>query len=416
MAKKPTLHKASDGKYHAYVWIKGKQHHCRTGCTSLRKAQEALDEYIDKKTDARKAMTEQAESLLLGDVNDRYMRLVGSKHVDADGTALMGKHVVDHPDDKNIPRGFFRRSQDMRDIAHQDVLELSAWRAQHTIGKGANKRPIKPATVNDTVERLKKLFTFAKRSGAFFPKEPDWNGARMTGSSLWLVVPKTHVREFTEEESEAIDTYTETKRTDLEALIRFMRHTVKRKTNCFTLKWTQVHEKRGVIEMIGKHNTIITIEIDEEIKEILDMVRGQDKIFVFTRQSQRTFDKVIKGKRYTEVKGDRHQWNKDSLRRAWGTLRKATGLTGEASARMHDFRHDFASKALRAGDDAATIKAVADNLNHAKIETTLNTYGHLIKGGATDLRNKVTEARRAARVQARRKALKDVNDPGQAKG
>ena len=44
--------------------------------------------------------------------------------------------------------------------------------------KGA-RRPISTMTVNDTIEQLKKLFTYVKSTGVSLPKEPKWK-------DLWL--------------------------------------------------------------------------------------------------------------------------------------------------------------------------------------------------------------------------------------
>src|SRR4029077_13771754 len=131
-------------------------------------------------------------------------------------------------------------------------------------------------------------------------------------------------------------------------------------------KWKQVKWDRGVIEMIGKHDRLITIEIDDVVRGILTPLKGNHPVYVFTRVAQRTMDFHVEYRRrdgtttkkhFSDVKGEHYPWNRDSLRGAWDTLRNTIGL----DARWHDFRHDFASKALRTSSDAATIKAVSES-------------------------------------------------------
>jgi hypothetical protein len=50
---------------------------------------------------------------------------------------------------------------------------------------------------------------------------------------------------------------------------------------------------------------------------------------------------------------------------------------GLASVRLHDLRHFFASELLRAG---VHPKVVSDQLGHASVAFTLDTYSHLIPG------------------------------------
>lgn len=372
--------------YEVTFWVNGEKFKRSTGTPNFAKAKKEVERLVDAEVARIKQDVDVAGSLELQRVKTRYMALIGDNHADPQHT--------EHQLDLMISFPSFGPTKDMRDIRHEDVLALRAWRMQHTVGK-YDPQPVKPRTVNDTVEALKKLFTFIKKSGVRFPNEPDWS--ERTAAKVWLDVVEEHVRELSDEEANLLEDAIEGQRPDLWPLVEFSRHTGKRKTNCFALRWKQVIWPRGVIEIIGKGGKRIVIEIDDVIRGILEPLIGHHRDYVFTRVSQRTFDKVIKGKRYTEVKGDRHPWNKDSLRRAWTTVCGAAGLTDENNLRWHDLRHDFASKALRAAPDATGIKVVQKALDHASITTTLNVYGHLLENAVPEMRQKLAEEREKRR-------------------
>jgi integrase len=68
--------------------------------------------------------------------------------------------------------------------------------------------------------------------------------------------------------------------------------------------------------------------------------------------------------------------NPDNFRnRTWPKLLTKTGLR---QIRVHDLRHTFASLLLQNGESLVYVK---DQLGHASIRTTVDTYGHLVPGG-----------------------------------
>jgi integrase len=373
--------------YEVTFWVSGQKFKRSTGTPNFAKAKKEVERLVNDEVSRMKEDADITESLELQHVKVRYMKLVGGNHADPEHTEYQLDKMISFPS--------FGPTKDMRDIRHEDVLALRAWRMQDTVGK-YDPRPIAPATVNDTIEVLKKLFTFVKKSGVRFEHEPDWSSR--TASKVWLDVVEEHVRELADDEAARLESAIETERSDLWPLIEYARHVASRKTNCFELQWKQVIWPRGVIEIIGKGGKRIVIEIDDVLRDILEPLIGHHRDYVFTRVSQRTFDKVVKGKRYTEVKGDRHPWNKDSLRRAWDTVRAAAGLKGgDDNLRFHDLRHDFASKALRAAPDATGIKVVQKALGHHSAGFTLNVYGHLLENAVPDMRGKLAEQRAARR-------------------
>jgi integrase len=87
--------------------------------------------------------------------------------------------------------------------------------------------------------------------------------------------------------------------------------------------------------------------------------------------------------------------------------------------RFHDIRHTFASMLIQNGESLAHVK---DQLGHASIQITVDTYGHLVPGGnraAVDrlddqsgVRRSATPAPpRAVAVRAVRKLLKGSGEP-----
>ena len=55
-------------------------------------------------------------------------------------------------------------------------------------------------------------------------------------------------------------------------------------------------------------------------------------------------------------------------------LKRGARKSGVKRIRAHDFRHSHASALIEMG---VPILEVRDRLGHEKVETTLNTYGHL---------------------------------------
>jgi integrase len=98
-------------------------------------------------------------------------------------------------------------------------------------------------------------------------------------------------------------------RPDLWPLIKFSSMCGKRKSNCYTLSWDQVDWDAGVIRMIGKGRSggkEITVAITSSIRALLLPLRGHHLTRVFTFEAKRTNYKVIRGKQYDLVKGERY--------------------------------------------------------------------------------------------------------------
>ena len=95
------------------------------------------------------------------------------------------------------------------------------------------------------------------------------------------------------------------------------------------------------------------------------------------------------------MKGDRHPLTYHGVKITWRRLRKRAGVVG---FRFHDFRHDLASKALRA---TGNLKTVQRMLNHASIKTTTR-YAHVLDDEVADAMERVAELRNKPRSTVRK--------------
>jgi integrase len=153
---------------------------------------------------------------------------------------------------------------------------------------------------------VKKLFTRAKRAwGLRFDREPDWRAHMLKEAD-------ERVRELHEDESERLDA---AMRGDYAPLFDFVRATRQRKTECYTLQWSEVDWSTRQITRKGKGQRIITVPITNAVRKILWPLRGH----LFTYTVQRTRD----GK----VKGERRPITKSGLNTRWRRMRKAAGIS-----------------------------------------------------------------------------------------
>jgi integrase len=369
----------------ADIWVKGKKHRFSSGLTDEREALKAAKEHRKTLTKRRKEQAGLSVSLRLNDVAVAYMENVGDLHAGADNTERLVNHLITH----------FGEHKLITEITHDDVLALRARRSKDKVQDGS--RRISAYTVNDTIEQLKKLFTFCKGRGVVFNTNatPKWE--RKHKPSLWLAEPKEHVRELSVSEADRLDAAIAKCRPDYWPLIEFARTVVKRKMNCIELTWSQVKWERKIIELKGKGDPPkpVRIPITDAVREILWPLRGHHPERVFTYIAQRSSDKTIRGRRDVYVAGQRYPITKYGFKEVWKAIRKEAGLLDGADRfRFHDLRHDFASKAIRQAKDMSDIKAASAVLDHSDIEITLRTYAHLIDGQAADLIETMAKGRK----------------------
>jgi integrase len=138
----------------------------------------------------------------------------------------------------------------------------------------------------------------------------------------------------------------------------------------------------------GKGGRWVTVALTPTIREILWPLRGHHPESVFTFVARRTGP--VKGR----IRGQRYPLTAGGVRAAWRRLRDRAGITG---FRFHDFRHDFATKLLRA---TGNLKLVQRALNHADIATTVR-YAHVLDHEVAEAMEHVARSRKASRTKLR---------------
>ncbi|MEJ6846927.1 tyrosine-type recombinase/integrase [Sinorhizobium fredii] len=131
------------------------------------------------------------------------------------------------------------------------------------------------------------------------------------------------------------------------------------------LRWPEVNWISGQIITTGKKGRRIVIPITPKVREILWPLRGHHEEFVFTYVARHTFrNRRIGGQLSPLIKGQRYPITYGGPDKAWRKIRKDASLQ---DFRIHDFRHDLATKLLR---ETGNLKLVQRALNHADIKTT----------------------------------------------
>jgi len=309
-----------------------------------------------------RALIAQAEhartSLRLDDVAGRYW-IEHGQHLA--GTNLWGW--------LGLVLEFFSKDKLITEITDDDVAKLVAWRRGH----GRNGKIPSPHTVNHTIMTLRKLFTRCKLWGARFNHEPRW-------AKHLLKVPIERVRELSDEEADKLDAVM---RDDYAPFFAFARASGLRLNECL-LKWSEVEDKQ--IVKLGKGGKRVTVPITSEIADILRPLRGHHSEFVFTYACEHSGQGRVKGQRYPLTYA--------GVQTFWRRLRKASGVS---NFRLHDYRHDFATKLLR---ETGNLRLVQKALGHASIKTTTR-YAHVLDSEVAEAMEAVAQKRRKPRPKIR---------------
>jgi Phage integrase family/ABC transporter substrate binding protein len=213
-------------------------------------------------------------------------------------------------------------------------------------------------------------------------------GGNITGVSFftgvhWLAAPQEHPRELVGDEAERLEAAT---REDYAPFFAFAHATGLRQNECL-LRWSEVDWAARQIRKIGKGGKPAMTPITPTVREILWPLRGHHPEMVFTYVAVRTHRAWVKGRRYPITLA--------GLRAHWHRLRKRSGVVG---FRFHDYRHDLATKALRA---TGNLKVVQRMLNHADIKHTLR-YAHVLDSEVADAFERVAESRKKSRSMLRK--------------
>jgi integrase len=339
-------------------WWRGHRIHGSTKCTTRREA-EKVEAAERERAKLLVAQTEQARtSLRIDDVAGRYWSEHAQHLAGASNTWPLLGMLID----------FFGPDKLITNIVDDDVARLVAWRRGHRKGDLVpNGNVVSPFTVNHTTTTLRKLFTRCKLWGVRFTHEPKW-------TKHLLKVPAERVRELSDDEADRLDA---AMRADYAPFFAFARASGLRLTECL-LRWSEVDWSARQIVKLGKGGKRVTVPLTSEIRALLWPLRGHHSEFVFTY--------VCEHAEHGRIKGERYPVTRRGVQTYWSRLRKAAGVVG---FRLHDFRHDFATKLLR---ETGNLKLVQRALNHADIKTTTR-YAHVLDTEVADAMERVAKSR-----------------------
>lgn len=334
---------------------------CRfVGSTKTANRREAegivLELWERARRDAREGRAVKA-SLRLDDVTGLYWAEIGCHHAGADDTLRDLGRIVDH----------FGADRLITDITHADVSAFIAKRRLDV--SPATGKPISNATVNRSCTVvLKKVMRFVADGSplVLWPNVIKWK-------KLMLTEPLERVRELHTDEAEKLD---EATRDDYRPFFEFLHATAVRFDEAVSLTWDQVNFDMRLITRPGKGGQRVTNPITATLYRILSPLRGHHAISVFTYVAKRN------DKRKGLVKGQRYPITYQGAKTAWRRLRKKAKVAG---FRLHDLRHDTATKLLR---DTHNLKLVQKALNHASLKTTAK-YAHVLQDDVADALERV---------------------------
>lgn len=150
-----------------------------------------------------------------------------------------------------------------------------------------------------------------------------------------------------------------------------------RKSNLI-LEWTQVDFDNRTIDITQKGDRPHTIQIDDEMMELLKAERGKHPTYVFTYLAQRT--RKNPKTRKAEIKGQRYPLTVTGFD-SW-FKRQCAKL--KIKATPHVMRHTHGSRLLRNG---ANLKAVSQRLGHSDVGITAKIYAHVTPDDMLDVIN-----------------------------
>jgi integrase len=350
--------------YHFDFHWRGDRFHGSTKRTDRREAQAV--ERAERERVRRTAAPGPSAGMTLDDAAGRYWFEAGQHHAGADNTERDLARLIK----------YFGAARPIDTITDDDIAKLVAWRRGHRVA--ATSHLIAAGTVNrSTTELLRRLFTRAKVWGVHFDREPVWR-------KHMLPEPDERVRELHDDEAERLDA---AMRDDYAPLFDFVRATGQRKTECFSLRWSEVNWEARQIIRKGKGGRKIVVPITDTVRAILWPLRSHHPDRVFTYVVQRT--------QGDKVRGERHPITKGGLNTRWRRTRIAAGLI---DFRFHDFRHDFATKLLR---DCNNLRIVQRALGHRDIKTTAR-YAHVLDEDVAAALDRVQKSRKKSRTVNRR--------------
>lgn len=289
---------------------------------------------------------------------DRYYEEVAKTQPSADDTAIALEHCV-------RLLGGARR---LVNITANDIANAVRRRSAETYGK-KKKRLVSAATVNrQIVEPLERVMRRAHRTWDM-SCEPD----RIDWRKLAMKEPKERVREFTTAEADA---FWQELRADYAPFVWFLATRGLRVRATIGLEKAHVDLPSRKIRIWKKGEGDVWVPIGQDHARLIaaEMARSPTP-YVWT------FEHVRR-----PMKGMRSRITYSGFRRV---IRNAFRAAGVADFRIHDLRHDFASKLLRRTRDLALVQK---SLGHADIQSTVK-YAHILDEDIAQGLDSLTESR-----------------------
>jgi integrase len=219
-----------------FQW-RGNRIHGSTKRTTKREA-EAVEREEREKAKRLVAQQQAARtSLRINDVFGRYWNEVGQFHAGARITEWQLDYLLEA----------LGRDTLITEVATDDVARLIARRRAD---RGRSGGLVSPITVNDTLKRLKAVFSYCKDRNVRFDDEPKWR-------KLFLPEPEERKRELVGDEAERL---TAAAPEDVAPFFAFAAATGLRFSECF-LKWSEVDWSAGQIRKPGKGDRFVTTPI-----------------------------------------------------------------------------------------------------------------------------------------------------------
>lgn len=241
----------------------------------------------------------------------------------------------------------------LTNLTTDDIAIAVRKRAAETKGKHT-KTLITPATVNrQIVEIMRKVLRRAKRSWKVSIDLDAFNW-----SEVRLKEPKVRVREFIGDEA---DRFWNVMRADYAPFVWFLLSRGLRVNAVTGMSKDRLDEPRCRIQIWIKGEGYVWVPVTKEQMAVIvqEATKAPGKA-VWSYEMQRH-----------PHRGKRKAISYNSFKRTMKTALKAAGIT---DFKIHDLRHDFASKLLRATRDLALVQ---NALKHADISSTVR-YAHVL--------------------------------------
>lgn len=300
----------------------------------------------EKRERERVRGTRPNDKMTLSTATTRYLEEVCKDQPSADDSATAFEHC------ERLLGG----ERFLVNITADDIANAARMRAAETYGK-ETKKLVSSATVNrQVVEPMRRLMRRAKQVWGM-SCDPDLIKWR----DLKRKEPLERVREFNADEA---DVFWTCLRRDYFPLVWFLAN-----------RGFRVRAALGIcrsdVDMSGRR-----VRVHQKGKGAAWMPLSQEQAIVLAQELNRcgkapsapvwTYEGMRKDKR-----GERHPITYDGLRRVIGNALTDAGITG---FRIHDLRHDFASKLLRATRDLALVRKA---MGHSDIASTAR-YAHVL--------------------------------------